>query len=98
MIVSHDKGTRISREGFLEDFSGVDGCMGQGAPKELLALNEVQARVPVEAKKDLMGKVTILKYPCHESGLIPLGCKIAGVADCQNGEVSLGLKLRRFFL
>jgi hypothetical protein len=42
--------------------------------------------------------VTILKYPCHESGLIPLGCKIAGVADCQNGEVSLGLKLRRFFL
>jgi hypothetical protein len=56
MIVSHDKGTRISREGFLEDFSGVDGCMGQGAPKELLALNEVQARVQVEAKKDLMGK------------------------------------------
>jgi hypothetical protein len=39
--MGHDEGAGVPCKSFLEDFSGVDSSMGQGASEELLALNEV---------------------------------------------------------
>ena len=39
VIVSHDQGAGISGQGFFEDFSGVYGGLGDGAPKQLLTLD-----------------------------------------------------------